>query len=36
MFNLGTYPGIQKGEGKILGEVYKIDETTEKILDELE
>ena len=36
MFNVSTYPGIQMGEGKVYGEVYKIDETTEKLLDELE
>ena len=36
MFNLGTYPGISKGEGNILGEVYSVDEITLKRLDYLE
>ena len=36
MFNLGTYPGIQKGNGKVLGEVYKVNKTTEDLLDQLE
>lgn len=38
MFNLGTYPGIQKSkhDSKVIGEVYEVDETTMKVLDELE
>ena len=28
MFNLGRYPGIQKGAGKVLGEVYEVDDET--------
>ena len=36
MFNLGRYPGIQKGNGRILGEVYEVDENTLSKLDILE
>ena len=36
MFKLSTYPGIIKGEGKVLGEVYKVNSQKEKLLDQLE
>lgn len=36
MFNLGRYPGIQKGAGKVLGEVYEVDDETLAKLDVLE
>ena len=36
MFNVLTYPGIHSGNGKVLGEVYKVDNKTEKLLDQLE
>ena len=39
MFNIGTYPGIQKSKYKnkiVLGEVYKVNEETMDLLDELE
>ena len=36
MFNLGRYPGIINGSGKILGEVYKVDNSTLSSLDYLE
>ena len=36
MFNLGTYPGIEYGEGEVLGELYIVDDETLKRLDYLE
>ena len=36
MFNLGTYPGIEYGEGEVLGELYMVDDETLKRLDYLE
>ena len=36
MFNLGTYPGIECGEGVVLGELYLVDDDTLRMLDELE
>lgn len=39
MFNVGTYPGIQKSKYNnkiILGEVYKVNDETMVLLDELE
>ena len=36
MYNLGTYPGISKGKGKVYGEVYEVDEYTLQLLDQLE
>ena len=38
MFNLGTYPGIQKSnkDCKVIGEVYLVDKETLNLLDELE
>ena len=36
MFNLGTYPGIESGDGIVLGELYLVDDNTLCMLDELE
>ena len=36
MFDLGTYPGIEYGEGIVMGELYLVDDATLKMLDELE
>ena len=36
MYNLGTYPGIVAGKGKVLGEVYQVTREIEKKLDCLE
>lgn len=39
MFNIGTYPGIQKSKYNnkiVLGEVYKVNDETMVLLDELE
>lgn len=39
MFNVGTYPGIQKSNYNkkiVLGEVYKVNDETMVLLDELE
>ena len=36
MFNLGGYPGVVKGEGRVWGEVYEVDERTISILDQIE
>ncbi|MBQ8206567.1 MAG: gamma-glutamylcyclotransferase [Bacilli bacterium] len=39
MFNVGTYPGIQKSKYNnkiVLGEVYKVNDETMVLLDELE
>lgn len=39
MFNVGTYPGIQKSKYNnkiVLGEVYKVNDETVVLLDELE
>ena len=36
MFNLGTYPGIESGDGIVLGELYLVDDNTLKMLDDLE
>ncbi|MBE6138080.1 MAG: gamma-glutamylcyclotransferase [Erysipelotrichaceae bacterium] len=36
MFDLGSYPGIYEGEGKIYGELYEIDAATLAKMDYLE
>lgn len=36
MYDLGTYLGIVEGKGTVFGEVYQVDEETEKRLDYLE
>ena len=36
MYNLGTYPWITKGKGKVYGEVYEVDDETLSSLDYLE
>ena len=36
MFNLGTYPGIEYGDGEVLGELYYVSDETLKRLDYLE
>lgn len=36
MYDLGWYPGIKPGRGKIHGEVYEIDLGTLALLDEIE
>lgn len=36
MFNLGTYPGITAGDGKVLGELYLVDDNLLAQMDELE
>ena len=36
MFNLGTYPGIEYGDGRVLGELYLVDDATLEKLDYLE
>jgi gamma-glutamylcyclotransferase (GGCT)/AIG2-like uncharacterized protein YtfP len=36
MFNLGTYPGIEYGDGEVLGELYIVDDETLARLDYLE
>ncbi len=36
MYDLGWYPGIKPGRGKIYGEVYEIDPGTLALLDEIE
>ena len=36
MFKVSTYPGIQNGNGTVVGEVYEVNKETEKLLDELE
>ena len=36
MFNLGRYPGIEYGEGTVLGEIYLVDDKTLAELDYLE
>ena len=36
MFNLGTYPGIEYGDGEVLGELYIVSDETLAKLDMLE
>lgn len=36
MYDLGGYPGVVKGEGRVWGEVYEIDATTLGLLDQVE
>ena len=36
MFNLGAYPGIEYGDGRVLGELYLVDDLTLEKLDILE
>lgn len=36
MYNLGTYPGISKGKGKVYGQIYEVDDETLSSLDYLE
>ena len=36
MYDLGRYPGIIPGEGKVVGEVYQVTSEIEKQLDYLE
>ena len=36
MFDLGRYPGIENGDGIVLGELYLVDDDTLKHLDYLE
>ncbi|BBL46710.1 gamma-glutamylcyclotransferase [Metallosphaera sedula] len=36
MYDLGGYPGVVKGEGRIWGEVYEIDKATLNVLDQVE
>lgn len=36
MYDVGSYPGVVKGEGVIYGEVYEIDDETLSILDKVE
>ncbi|BFH72601.1 gamma-glutamylcyclotransferase [Sulfurisphaera javensis] len=36
MYDLGSYPGVIKGDGIIYGEVYEVDEDTINLLDRVE
>ncbi len=36
MYDLGRYPGIVSGKGKVYGEVYEVDLKTLLLLDEIE
>jgi gamma-glutamylcyclotransferase (GGCT)/AIG2-like uncharacterized protein YtfP len=36
MFNLGRFPALKEGQGKVTGEVYEVDEATFALLDRLE
>ncbi len=36
MYKISWYPAVVKGEGKVFGEVYDVDEETLKILDVVE
>ena len=36
MYSLGRFPGIKEGQGRVLGELYRVDEDTFRALDRLE
>ena len=36
LYNLGEYPGIKRGSGVVIGEVYALDKELLKIIDEYE
>lgn len=36
MFSLGSFPGVIRGEGRVTGELYEVDDSTLRDLDRLE
>lgn len=36
MYSLGRFPGIKEGQGRVVGELYRVDEDTFRALDRLE
>ena len=36
LYNLGSYPGIKKGDGAVVGELYEVDDITLETLDMIE
>jgi gamma-glutamylcyclotransferase (GGCT)/AIG2-like uncharacterized protein YtfP len=36
LFDLGTYPGVVDGKGRVVGELYEVDSATLDVLDQIE